>query len=139
MKRQPKLFEPKEEDVKIPEELCESVTLWRAYKREQFRQTYKPLGLAQLVEEMTAMGPERAMQAVKFSMAQLYQGLCEKKGSNGQPSPAPPRLPRAFILTCLSCHATFEGAGRVDADRADKAGWDWWEGGALCQGCKDRQ
>lgn len=80
MKRQPRLFEP---EVPIPEEVREAVELWTAYKREQFRFTYKPLALAALVERMAAMGPERAIAAVKWSMNNGYEGLYEEKKQNG--------------------------------------------------------
>lgn len=78
--RKPRLFEP---EVPIPEEIREAVELWTAYKREQFRFTYKPLALAALVERMAAMGPERAMAAVKWSMHCGYEGLFEEKKQNG--------------------------------------------------------
>lgn len=83
MSRQPKLFEP---NVTIPEDLSESVALWRAYKKRQYRFTYTAEALAALVERMAEMGPERAMAAVKWSMGgsgHPYKGLFEPPGAKG--------------------------------------------------------
>lgn len=98
--RQPKLFEP---EVTIPEELSESVALWRAYKKRQFRFIYTTEALAALVERMAEMGPERAMAAVKWSMGgsgHPYKGLFEPpaKGGGGAPHrDAPPERYQPYM------------------------------------------
>lgn len=78
--RKPRLFEPQ---VPIPEEIREAVEAWLAYKAKR-RESYKTAeGLADLVERMAEMGPERAMAAVKWSRSNNYKGLFEEKKQNG--------------------------------------------------------
>lgn len=88
--RKPRLFEP---EVPIPEEIREAVDAWLAYKAKR-RESYKTAeGLADLVERMAEMGPERAMAAVKWSRSNNYKGLYEEKkngNGNGGPRDAPP-------------------------------------------------
>lgn len=87
-----RLFEP---EVPIPEDLREVVELWTAYKKEQFRFTYKPIALAALVKRMAKMGAERAAAAVDLSMAGGWEGLFEEKksGKGGGDSPPERYLP----------------------------------------------
>lgn len=78
--RKPRLFEP---EVPIPEEIREAVDAWLVYKAKR-RESYKTAeGLADLVERMAEMGPERAMAAVKWSRSNNYKGLYEEKKQNG--------------------------------------------------------
>lgn len=91
MSRQSRLFEPV---VSIPEDLGPAVDLWLQHKAER-RERYKPTGLRLLIERMTEMGPERAMAAVRHSIANNWSGLFEPAGQDKAPTPATPRRPWA--------------------------------------------
>lgn len=132
--RKPRLFEP---EVSIPEEIRGAVELWTAYKREQFRFTYKPLALAALVERMAAMGPERALAAIKYSMSGGWEGIYEEKRAAEKAAETtarrswPSETTQTFVLTCRSCSSVFRG---LHAD-AEGKGWDWGVGWAVCPEC----
>jgi hypothetical protein len=135
--RKPRLFEP---EVPIPEAIRPAVDAWLAYKAKR-RQSYKTAeGLADLVERMVAMGPERAMAAVKWSRSNEYSGLYEesKEGkAKGLDLPPPTwavpimtpseleawafmlRADRAFFLENLSLRS---GRRQSMKDEADQQG-----------------
>jgi hypothetical protein len=103
-----RLFEPEPEP--IPEDLREAVELWLAYKRQEHRQTYKPMGLRALVERLAAWGPERAMAAVKFSMSNTYKGVFEEKkpAEDEKPFCTPEQLAHVKRMVDLSRPADAE-------------------------------
>lgn len=96
----PRLFAP---EVPIPPDLRPAVEAWLAYKREQFRFTYKPLALAALVKRMAAMGAERAMAAVDFCKAAGWEGLFEEKknGKAEEPFCTPEQLAHVKRLVSM--------------------------------------
>lgn len=91
----PRLFEP---EVPIPEDLRDAVELWTAYKKEQFRFTYKPIALGALVKRMAALGPERAAAAVHFSMSCGWEGVFEEKKSAKGGGDSPPERYLPWLL-----------------------------------------
>ncbi len=105
--RAPRLFAP---EVPIPEEIQPAVEAWLAYKAKR-RQSYKTAeGLADLVERMVAMGPERAMAAVKWSRSNEYTGLYEEPKRNGKNGNGDPPAWAAAIMTPVELR-----------------GWERWE------------
>lgn len=95
----PRLFEP---EVPVPEDLREAVEQWLAYKKEQFRFTYKPIALAALMKRMAKMGAERAAAAVDFSMAGGWEGLFEEKTNGGSKGAAPWEVPPAAYAEIMT-------------------------------------
>lgn len=135
MKRS-RLFEPElPPELPIPEDIREVVDLWVSYKKEQFRFTYKPLAFAALVERLAIMGAGRASAAIKYSMAQGWEGVYEEKKTEGKSGVKPTERRAwqapAFALSCRSCPAHFGGV----VQKAEAAGWDWGGWGASCPDC----
>ena len=70
------LFDEREDELP-PAELAEILERWLAYKAEQHRQRLKPMALQALYRRLREMGPERAREAIKYSIGQGYKGLVE--------------------------------------------------------------
>lgn len=90
-------------EPEIPPELDtptgrEAVRLWLEYKRERGQSYKSRTGLRELIGKLAAWGPERALAAVRHSMAENYAGCFEPKENGNGKGPYLPLVPERPYL-----------------------------------------
>jgi hypothetical protein len=66
---------------------------WLEYRKERKLPKYVPKGVQMQWKRLARWGPERAIAAIEYSIAQNYQGIFEEKQpTNGHATSATPKL-----------------------------------------------
>jgi len=133
------------DELALPESWSEekrrALEEWLAYKREQFRQIYKPMGLRKLVQSLESRSAKELQEAVDLAMAKTWKGLVfaedrsfqsatpqKKEGGPGAMASSEGRsCPEGFDRACEAIFGYVPGAWATLSDATQAEILDWLE------------